>query len=271
MEIGMLLQEEHKETRPWLQTQEELLLEPWNVLIILDACRADMFRQYYPEATPVLTMAAPTDAWLERLVELFPNAEIPYLTANPVVSKELSELDHNFQVQHVWDEISTDLGYIDVVRPKDFTQYICSYLKDAGQPTRMIVHYLAPHYPFLESEDLPLDEGEFDAHIFWGGISRGQLLEAYDRNLSLALQAVRTLLQELRGKCVITADHGEMLGENKRYGHHAVHGTLFDAGLSEVPWWEVDEGEFQPAPVTGPIREFEEGKVLKRMESLGYM
>lgn len=267
----MKLKQVHRDNRPWVETQAELLQRPWNVLIVLDACRADIFRMHHSEAQPVLTMGAPTHAWLECLVAMFPDLHAPYLTANPVVSKELDELEHSFHVHHAWQTISTDLGYMEAPLPGDFTRYIMDFVSAHGQPEKLIVHFLSPHFPFLAPGELPKDEGQIDIAVHGGWISPGQLYDAYRRNLYFAVRAVRDLLRVLRGVCVITADHGEMLGENGRYGHHAVHGTLFDPGLSEVPWWEIHEGDFQPAPLTGPSEKLDEEKVTKRMEELGYM
>ncbi|MBS3816352.1 MAG: hypothetical protein KGY76_02180 [Candidatus Thermoplasmatota archaeon] len=60
--------------------------------------------------------------------------------------------------------------------------------------------------------------------------------EAYKENLLIALETVRTLIEELEGKMVITADHGELLGEKGRYGHEF---EGFDE-LEMVPWFVLE-------------------------------
>lgn len=62
--------------------------------------------------------------------------------------------------------------------------------------------------------------------------------KAYKKNLLRALDCVEELLEKLNGKTVITADHGELLGERGRYGHE-FEGCV---ELEEVPWFEVDGG-----------------------------
>jgi len=53
---------------------------------------------------------------------------------------------------------------------------------------------------------------------------------AYRENLELVLNYVKQLVAEIpSGKIIITADHGEWLGEDGRYGH----------ALMEVPWLEI--------------------------------
>lgn len=63
---------------------------------------------------------------------------------------------------------------------------------------------------------------------------------AYGDNLKRALYGIKGLLRETDmaddGKVIITADHGELLGEDGRYGHE------FEGRkeLVEVPWFELD-------------------------------
>lgn len=58
----------------------------------------------------------------------------------------------------------------------------------------------------------------------------------YEDNLRQVLKAVSQLLEELHGKIVITADHGEAFGEQEVWGHpKKTHIPV----LVEVPWLEV--------------------------------
>jgi len=62
---------------------------------------------------------------------------------------------------------------------------------------------------------------------------------AYQINLDLVLRYVARLIKHLYGgKIVITADHGELLGEHGLYGHSP--GLKFPQ-LVEVPWFEVSK------------------------------
>jgi hypothetical protein len=57
----------------------------------------------------------------------------------------------------------------------------------------------------------------------------------YEKDLRLALEEVSRLVEELDGKVIVTADHGELLGEGS-WGHYI--GGKEDE-LLEVPWLEV--------------------------------
>lgn len=63
--------------------------------------------------------------------------------------------------------------------------------------------------------------------------------EAYRENLSRVLDCVGEFLKKTDGKCVITADHGELLGEGGRFGHELEERPE----LVEVPWFEVGKEE----------------------------
>jgi hypothetical protein len=59
------------------------------------------------------------------------------------------------------------------------------------------------------------------------------LRKAYNDNLILVLNEVKRLINHLHGKVIITADHGELLGENGFYGH-ANYKKYKE--LIEIPW-----------------------------------
>ncbi len=59
--------------------------------------------------------------------------------------------------------------------------------------------------------------------------------EAYRENLIRALESVKELVGSVDGEMVITADHGELLGEGGRFGHDLKPRKE----LVEVPWFEL--------------------------------
>ena len=63
------------------------------------------------------------------------------------------------------------------------------------------------------------------------------LRNAYRDNLKLVLEEVKKMIGKLPGKVVITADHGELLGESGLYEHPPEFDNL--KILREVPWLEV--------------------------------
>lgn len=64
------------------------------------------------------------------------------------------------------------------------------------------------------------------------------LRKYYEENLESALKVVKSLREEQEGKMIVTADHGEMLGEKEEYGHEV---SSDEPLLREVPWLEVED------------------------------
>ncbi len=70
--------------------------------------------------------------------------------------------------------------------------------------------------------------------------------EDYRSNLEYALDSVRTLLKSVDGDVVITADHGNLLGEFGLYGHPDYVPV---PALKRVPWCRTtaeNEGKYEP-------------------------
>lgn len=63
------------------------------------------------------------------------------------------------------------------------------------------------------------------------------VIDAYLYNLKRALQSIQEVVDMVDGELVVTADHGEFLGEELRYGHPPNNNSRI---LRNVPWLEVD-------------------------------
>lgn len=63
------------------------------------------------------------------------------------------------------------------------------------------------------------------------------LRKAYKKNLKIALTEVVKVVGRLPGRVCITADHGELLGEDGQYGHPFWSDNPVQR---EVPWFEVE-------------------------------
>jgi hypothetical protein len=142
---------------------------------------------------------------------------------------------------------------------------------------RYVLHYLQPHAPFLSLKEsqtvgitilqnmMKTTFGEklrsfIGTNRLWAieeklshlklGISRldpysaalravGEegFRKAYEDNLRIVLEHVRMLLEEVEGNFVVVGDHGELLGEEGRFGHIFEKEPL--PSLITVPWFKV--------------------------------
>jgi hypothetical protein len=62
----------------------------------------------------------------------------------------------------------------------------------------------------------------------WEGVRN-----AYTENLELVLESVKEIVDSVEGNVLITADHGDFLGEHRRFGHHTKKRMKEN---TEVPW-----------------------------------
>ncbi|MFB6077203.1 MAG: hypothetical protein ABEK12_03675, partial [Candidatus Nanohaloarchaea archaeon] len=125
-------------------------------------------------------------------------------------------------VINVWQEDGWDEEY-NTVLPETTT----AYAKDAAQRfprKRLIVHYMQPHYPFLDSsvkfDKRHLHREDSDTLGFWEEIFRGrmevpmdEIWRLYRETLRQTLPHVEEAMTEIAGKVVVTSDHGNMVGE----------------------------------------------------------
>lgn len=268
--------------------------EDWDNLIVLDACRYDMFEEVSKLdgfLTSKLSKGSSTTEWLKANFDGRTLNNTVYVTANPQLERNRERWDislHktvNVWLDEGWDEkTGTVLAETMTQAGKD------AYHQFANK--RLIVHYMQPHYPFVRSntafdkkhlkiidDDNSIPEGENVWNQKMDGklsIPREELRHMYIDNLKYVLKDVDGLLNEISGKTVITSDHGNYVGERaspipiKEYGHPR---GLYDDSVVKVPWLEVEKGERREISIDEPTRkanQIETEEIEQRLEHLGY-
>ncbi|QZP38241.1 hypothetical protein [Halobaculum magnesiiphilum] len=273
--------------------------EDWDNLLILDACRYDLFET--ANASFELASRASLESRRSRgsntpefVSENFddgPYLDTVYITANPQVN--LNTDAEFFDLVNVWEDSWDD--NLETVPPEPVTTAARATAKRAPEK-RLIVHYNQPHYPFIgeTGQEIATHAGmeytrrvlegeapERDHDTVWeqlkdGTASVDKVWEAYYENLVLVLDEALTLVDELPGRTVITSDHGNLLGEFawpfpiRLYGHP---GHIHTKHLVSVPWliFESDERKTITAGDEGVKGRTSKTDVSDRLEALGYM
>ncbi|SFR67025.1 sulfatase-like hydrolase/transferase [Halogeometricum limi] len=254
----------------------------WDVLIILDACRADLMNEVaddYPFLEKYETynsIGSNSAEWLKKnFVDEYADEmkKTAMVSGNPHTDVYLDEDD--FAVldevwRYAWEKED------ELFRANYITDRAISVMRE-HQPERMIVHYMQPHHPFI-----PYFEGfETELHGKWlnqwrdvriGLASKSEKWRQYRDNLHYVLEYVDLLLHSIDSdSVVISSDHGEAIGEWGIYGHYDVPLQV----LREVPWIETvaeDNGEY--VPEFTPEHTDSEGArhdVEDQLEKLGYL
>lgn len=231
--------------------------EDWDTLVLLDACRYDVFRSRHRlpgrlEARQ--SRGSHTVEFLRGNVAEGRFDDTVYVTASPQFYRNRDELNASFHaVVDIWrtDGWDEDHG---TVLPGTTTEHALRAHRRYPNK-RLVVHYLQPHYPFIGcASDINtrlFGETE-DAPDIWGNLMQGtidvaseRLWDAYERNLDLAFEALEPLLAEIDGKTVVSADHGNMLGERaspipiREWGHPP---GVYTDHLVTVPWHVHESG-----------------------------
>lgn len=268
----------------------------WDLLVILDACRVDALRavadeyEFVDDVTSVWSVASTSPEWhvltfRERYVEEI--ADTAYVTANVQFEKVMYErrappttttapLSPSFESYGVVRPENfghLDLTYryahdeaVGVVRPRDLTDRAIDVWRSV-RPRRQIVHYMQPHTPYVGDDDPPEDALQ---RLQAGEVSRTEVWDAYLDTLRLVLDDVALLLENVDAdRVVITADHGEAMGE---WGFHSHNVACPQPVVRKVPWVVTsasDEGTHEPS--LEPPDETVEADTRSQLEDLGYL
>lgn len=231
-----------------------VLEEEWDTLIVLDACRADLFEEVsdtanYDSYRRVYSAGSATNEWTRANFSGQALTDCVYVTGNPVVSRHVVTAFHCFL--EPWRAgFDPELGTV----PPEAVVEAALDARNRFPDKRLIVHFLQPHYPFLDApelryaefnqtEEVSVEKANSGATDVWEAVGLGyesadDVWDAYADNLKCVMDAAEPLLDRPE-QTVITSDHGNMLGERmpyiplRLYGHPSgIHHPV----LREVPW-----------------------------------
>lgn len=268
----------------------DVVAEDWDTLIVLDACRYDLFEERHDLPGTLSARESRAAHTSEFIAGNFNGRDLTdtvYVTASPIMQRGYPETyDPTFhEVVNVWQEDGWDDEYNSVL-PETMVEYATRAANEYPRK-RLIVHFMQPHYPFIGS-DLALDEQsvpdpeELTTDVWHElmrkqtDVSRQEIVAAYRQNLDVVLPHVERLLETLSGKTVVTSDHGNMLGERSRplpireWGHPP---GVYTPELVTVPWLEYVDGPRRDIVAEAPESEVEradDNVVRDRLRQLGY-
>lgn len=286
----------------------DVLGADWDNLVILDACRYDVFEAIGALSGTLRRETSRGASTPEFLAGNFANRtayDTVYISANAMIG-ELSDLLDVHKVIGLWDEQTRTTGS-EGRRARDDPRK--SHIHPASLPEpgpvvertadvrskfpnkRVISHFLQPHTPFLvrDGKRLPPDSPyrTFTAAAE-GELPEREIRSVYEENVKLVLENVSALVEKLRGKTVVTADHGELLGEGVPTYVEVLHPRWpfserhrFDYGhyrgirvpeLVHVPWLTIESDDRPDIHDAGHAAgiEMDESSIETQLEALGY-
>jgi len=141
-----------------------------------------------------------------------------------------------------------------------------------GKFDRIIAHCMQPHSPYFSSSNKYEELNKYEKYPF-RALKEGKtekVWDAYIDNLRYILDHVEKLIQNTEGEVVLTADHGELMGEQRMYYHMPGN---FHPKLKKVPWVRTqatDNGTVDP-DVTLSGKENAQEVTAEQLEALGYI
>jgi hypothetical protein len=257
----------------------------WDLLIILDALRADYLEsflsdyEYLRQAKRIDTIYSVhhwTGGWMDKTFSQAPQEET---LETKYVSKSAWVTDHLDTDQVGELDAVYDYGWddeLETVPPRTITDRVVA----AGRNSRfdrIIAHYNQPHQPFI-NKPLRTPDGQLASEMYpeadvWellydGKLTRSEVEKSYRSNIKYVLDELSVLLDNIDAeKVVISSDHGNAFGEWHFYGHP--HSWI--PQIRRVPWVVTsadDSNEF--VCEIEPEREESATNVEEQLSALGY-
>lgn len=244
----------------------------WDVLLILDACRADVLADVATSAVvdTVVSPASSTPEFLDAAHRRGVFDDTVYVSANPQTDDRSPGSDLTLVPVH-------DDGWNDSLNTVPATnvfERVRAHL-DASDP--VVGHLMQPHYPHIcdiDGRTQPVPNGlhpeafsnewladqTLQAVLASGAFDLGRARRSYEASVEYAWRKASAFASELAAggmRVVITADHGELFGE-RGFVEHPVGVRI--GPLVRVPWVVFE-------PVSGVERERAPGEQLT---ALGY-
>jgi hypothetical protein len=268
------------------------LKQDYDNLIILDACRYDMLREFTPFDNDVeyrILKSSNSIEFSENYINGNKFFDTVLVSANPYTTQagagSFSECySPKFEKPNYWSK------YFDPEAVYELS--LEAYQEHTDK--KMVVHFMQPHAPYYgEKAELLRDKLKKDGYKFFSWnkhispnnneyvlanlldaaqeklITKDDLKEVYVENLSIALNYVKKLNEYIDGKTIVTADHGELL--KWRVGH----GPNMDVeGLKKVPWQVLGHDDRRDVSKSVPDKNNHKvtinSDIDERLTALGY-
>jgi len=253
----------------------DIFEEDWDNLIILDACRYDEFRRccdFEGRLERRTSYGSMSEEFVRGNFTGADATDTVYVSSNLWYAKVKDEIDARV---HRFIPVDRDAFNGETSHPETVTETARDVAKRYPNK-RLIVHYLQPHQPYFgEDGERFRKPAQFPSELASEPVNHEDIVDAYRTTLQVTLTEVEKLLNNVDGRTVITADHGELLGERsqpipiRHYGHP--RGAYVDELLT-VPWFVVDTEKRKQIVDGGAAEEanIDAESVDDQLKALGY-
>jgi len=255
----------------------DIFAEDWDTLVLLDACRHDVYTELTPFDGPLEARESRGSASKQFVRGNFQDRmlhDVVYVSGNQWYL--LLEEELNCEL-HAYHDVERDVADGFVPSAEAVTEAALEH-HERYPNKRLLVHYMQPHYPYLETDvdGFELVREGLRETIRASAVDYDDVRAAYRDNLAYVLDHVQRLVEGLDGKMVVSSDHGEMLGDRlspvpvRWVGHPP--GVFVDE-LTSVPWQVVSDGPRRRITAEAPdgrADDVDTDRVEQTLRDLGY-
>ena len=189
------------------------------------------------------------------------------------VKDDVIDIETLGHLEPLWGSTGPDAPFERSQHPRALTEHTIKAAR-SGKFDRIISHYMQPHSPYFASSDeyellKDHEKAPFKAVATGNDAAKEQVWEAYLDNLRYVLDDIEDLLQNIDGKVVISADHGELFGKHM---HYHMPGNPHPK-LKKVPWVEIEATDNRTLEPDIELTGYENAVEVseEQLEALGYM
>jgi len=274
--------------------------QDWDNLVILDACRYDVFAEvnHLPgDLRPVTSRGGATPEFIRENFADRTCYDTVFVSGNAQLGSRIDDIDV-YKLIGLWgeadesepDETDDNTLSTSIADPEPVVEATLD--AHAQYPhKRLISHLLPPHTPYLVKDGEPLPPSSPYRTLTAareGEVTAAELRAVYRENVEYVLSYVEELIEELDGKTVVTADHGELLGEgvpwyvrllharwgvgNWEYFDYGHYSRVHEPELVTVPWLEIEGGPRREIRTADHSEghEMNESVIEEQLAALGY-
>ncbi|NMJ76832.1 hypothetical protein GLU64_00250 [Nanohaloarchaea archaeon] len=213
------------------ESPDDIFSYDWDNLVVLDGCRSDTYQRLTGDSSTRMSKASMSRGYIKKNFSDGDYSDVVYITANPFFHKSkfksitgrnpqevFHEVFHTYDTD--WDEEESTVLPESVFRDAQTAENLFP-------EKRKIIHFMQPHHPFIGFdfvengfEDIleqGLDISEWDLAMR-GELEYETVKDAYESNLKAAMPYVKKIA-DFGGRTMVTADHGNLMGENGLYWH----------------------------------------------------
>lgn len=281
----------------------DIMAADWDTLIVLDACRYDALRKLNRFESPVERVVSPGSKSSEWLAKTFEEDahDVVYVSANA-----FTEFLRDGAVHHAIKTYADCESLMAGRLPEHVTDVALQAHREYPDK-RIIVHYMQPHEPYIgESADnlraelseqhgidfsaikgtrgeIPtgeVEESSGPSSLLMAGhdgyLSADEVYQVYLDTLRECLPEVERLVNEIDGKAVVTADHGELLGDKQSIIGNVgwSHPTgCWHPAVRTVPWISIPSDTRRDVSADPPVgsENVDSDRVEAHLRDLGYL